>query len=74
VTLDQAFRLKLCVGVRDGGAVHAKHGGELTAGGNAVAWAQIAGVHKGAQLVAKLDVQGDVALRLEMKWQHCLSP
>src|ERR1700676_4310241 len=29
---------------------------------------------KRAQLVAKLDVQRDVTLRLEMKWQHCLSP
>src|SRR5580700_8409426 len=29
---------------------------------------------KRAQLVAKLDVQRDVALRLEMKWQHCLLP
>jgi hypothetical protein len=31
-------------------------------------------VHERTQLIAKLDVQRDMALRLEMKWQHCLSP
>jgi len=54
--------------------VNAEHGGELTAGGNAVALTQIAGVHESAQLVAKLDVQWNVTLRLEMEWKHCLSP
>src|ERR1700680_4711801 len=51
-----------------------QHGGELAAGRNAVAGAQIARMDERAQLIAKLDVQRDVALRLEMKWQHCLSP
>jgi hypothetical protein len=54
--------------------VDAQHGGEFAAGGNAIAGAQIAGVDERAKLVTKLDVQRDVALRLEMKWQHCLSP
>jgi len=54
--------------------VNAEHGREFTAGGNAVALAQIARVHEGAQLVAKLDVKRNVTLWLEMKWKHCLSP
>src|ERR1700726_4434246 len=31
-------------------------------------------VDEGAQLIAKLDVQRNVTLRLEMEWKHCLSP
>jgi hypothetical protein len=31
-------------------------------------------MYERTQLVAKLDIQRDVALRLEMQWQHCLSP
>jgi hypothetical protein len=54
--------------------VNSQHGGELAASGNAVAGAQIARMNKGAQLVAKLDVERNVALWLEMKWKHCLSP
>jgi hypothetical protein len=54
--------------------MHAEHGGEFAAGRNAVSRAQIAGMDERAQLVAKLDIQRYVALRLEMKWQHCLSP
>src|SRR4029077_19523629 len=72
--LNQAFGFQLGVSIRHRGAVDAEHGRKLTAGGNAVALTQIAGVHESAQLVAKLDVQRDVALWLEMKWKHCLSP
>src|SRR5580704_15079601 len=54
--------------------MHSHHGGELAARRNAVAGPQIARMDQRAQLVAKLDVQRDVALRLEMKWQHCLLP
>ena len=54
--------------------MNAEHGRELTAGRNAVARAQISGVDEGPQLIAKLDVQRNVALRLEMEWKHCLSP
>ena len=74
VALDQAFGFEFGVGVGDGGAMNAQHGGELAAGGDAVAGAQIAGVDKSAKLVAKLDVQGNVAFWLEMHWEHCLSP
>jgi hypothetical protein len=54
--------------------MNAEHGGEFAARWNAVAWAQVTRVHQGAQLVAKLNVERDVTLWLELKWQHCLSP
>ena len=56
VALDQAFGFELCVGIRNRGAVDAKHGREFTAGRDAVALAQITCMYQGAQLVAKLDV------------------
>src|SRR5215469_12209931 len=62
------------IGVGHRGAVHAQHGREFPACRNAVARTQITGMHQGAQLVAELNIERDVALRLEMKWQHCLSP
>src|SRR5260370_1245500 len=74
VTLNQAFGFQLGVSIRHRGAVNAEHGCELAASRNAVAGPQIARVHKRAQLVAKLDVQRNVALWLEMEWKHCLSP
>src|SRR5258708_9262489 len=54
--------------------MNAEHGREFTAGGNAVTRAQISGVDEGPQLIAKLDVERNVALRLELEWKHCLSP
>ena len=74
MTLNQALGFKLGISIRHRRAVNAEHGGKLTASRNAVAGTQIACVHEGAQLIAKLDVQRNVTLRLEMKWQHCLSP
>ncbi len=74
VPLDKTFRFELGVSIRHRGAMDPQHGGQLAASGNAVAWTQIACVHKGPHLIAKLDVQRNVALGLEMKWQHCLSP
>src|SRR6202045_2901380 len=74
VALNQPFRFQLGVSVRHRGAVNAKHGRELRAGRDAVARAQIARVDEGGQLIAKLDVQRNVTLRLEMEWKHCLSP
>jgi hypothetical protein len=74
VALNQAFGFQLGVSIRHGRAVNAKHSRELAAGRNAVAGAQIACVHEGAQLIAKLDVEWNVTLWLEMEWKHCLSP
>ena len=74
VALDQAFGFEFGVGVGDGGAMHAEHGGEFAAGGDAVAVTQIAGMDEGAELVAQLDVERNVAFGLEMEWQHCLAP
>src|SRR5260370_38089280 len=72
--MTQACLLQLGVSVRHRRGVNTEHGGGLAASRNAVAGAQIARVHEGAQLVAKLDVQRNVALWLEMEWKHCLSP
>jgi hypothetical protein len=54
--------------------MNAQHGGELSAGGNAVAGAQVACVYQGAELITELDVKGNVGFWLEMHWEHCLSP
>jgi hypothetical protein len=54
--------------------VDAEHGGELAAGGDAVAWAQITSMDQGAKLIAELNVQRDVGFWLEMDREHCLSP
>ncbi len=54
--------------------MNTEHGGEFAAGRDAVAGAQVTGVDERAQLVTKLNVEGDVGFRLEMHWEHCLSP
>src|SRR4029077_15965543 len=74
VALNQPFRLQFGVSVRHRRAVDAKHGSQLAARWNAVTRAQSSRMDEGAQLIAKLDVKGNVALWLEMNWQHCLSP
>jgi hypothetical protein len=74
VTLYEPFGFQLRIGVRDRCAVYAQHGGQLAAGGNAVAGTQIASVHKGTQLIAQLNVKRNVTLRLEVYREHCLSP
>src|SRR6266446_60249 len=74
VALDQPFRLQFGVSVCHRGAVNAEHSGKLAARRDAIARAQVTRVDERAQLVAKLDVQRNVALRLEMEWKHCLSP
>src|SRR3989441_7385658 len=74
VPLNQPFGFQLRVSVRYRCAMNAQHGRQLAARRDAVAGAQITGMHERAQLIAKLDVQRNVTLRLEMKWQHCLSP
>src|SRR5713226_6202468 len=74
VSLNQPFGFQLRVGVRHRCAMNAQHGRQLAARRDAVAGTQITGMHERAQLIAKLDVQRNVTLRLEMKWQHCLSP
>src|SRR5262249_43705959 len=74
MALNESFRFEFGVGVRNGCAVNAEHRGELAARWDAVARAQITGMDEGAQLVAKLDVQGNVALRLQMNWKHWHSP
>src|SRR3989441_2196255 len=74
VPLNQPFGFQLRVSVRYRCAMNAQHGRQLAARRDAVAGAQITGMHERAQLIAKLDVQRNVTLRLEMKWQHCLAP
>jgi hypothetical protein len=54
--------------------MHAEHGGEFTAGGDAVAGAEVTGVDERAKLVTELDVKRNVGFWLEMHWEHCLSP
>ena len=72
--LDQAIGLQLGIRVGHRGAMHAKVLGQLAAGGNAVARAQLAAVDHGAKLVANLKVKRDVTFGLELQWQHWLSP
>jgi hypothetical protein len=54
--------------------MNTQHGGELAAGGDAIAGAEVTGVDEGAELVTELDVEGNVGFWLEMDWEHCLSP
>src|SRR5207253_10951357 len=62
------------VSVRHGGAMHAKLRGQLAAGGNAIARPQVAGMNQRTQLVAELDIEGNVALGLQLNRQHWLFP
>ena len=52
----------------------AQHLRQFAAGGNAVARAKVTGMNEGAKLIAKLNVEGNVAFGLKVYWQHCLSP
>jgi ABC-type ATPase involved in cell division len=72
--LDEALGLEFSVGVGDGGAMNTEHLREFAAGGNAVARPKVTSVNQGAKLIAKLNVEGNVAFRLKVYWQHCLSP
>ena len=74
VSLDKAFGLEFGVGVGHSGAMDTEHLREFAAGGNAVAGVKVTGVNKGAKLIAKLDIKGNVAFGLKVYWQHCLSP
>ena len=56
VSLDQSFRFQFGVGIGHGGSVHAEHGRQLAACRDAVARAQITGMHQGAKLIAKLHI------------------
>ena len=64
VALNQAFRFEFGVGVCDGGPVNAELRREFAARGDAVAVAQFATMDEGAKLVAKLDVERNVAFGL----------
>jgi hypothetical protein len=66
VALDEAFGFEFGVGVGDGGAVYAEGESEFAAGGDAVTGTQIASVDQGTKLVAKLDIEGDVAFGLKV--------
>jgi hypothetical protein len=66
MALDEALGFEFGVGVGDGGAMDAKRESEFTAGGDAVAGAKIASVDQGTKLVAKLDVEGDMAFGLKV--------
>jgi hypothetical protein len=66
MALDEALGFKFGVGVGDSGAVNAKGKGEFAAGGDAIAGAKIASVDQGTKLVAKLDVEWDVAFGLKV--------
>jgi hypothetical protein len=72
VAADEAFGFEFGVGVRDGGAVNAQLRGEFAACGNAFSRTQIASVNQGADLIAQLDVERDVAFGLEMERNHWL--
>jgi hypothetical protein len=66
VTLDETLGFKFGVRVGDGGAMNAEGESEFTAGGDAVTGTQIASVDQGTKLVAKLDIEGDVAFGLKV--------
>jgi hypothetical protein len=66
VALDEAFGFEFGVGVGDGGAMDAESESEFTAGGDAVAGTEIAGVDQGTKLVAQLDGEGNVAFGLKV--------
>ncbi len=52
----------------------AKVRGEFAAGGDAVAGAEIAGMDQGAELIAELYVEWNVAFGLKMQRKHWLAP
>jgi len=64
--LDEAFGFEFGIGVGDGGAMDAEGKSEFTTGGDAVTGTKIAGVDQGTELVAKLDVKGNMALGLKV--------
>ena len=63
---DQTFRFQFSVSVCDRGAMDAEHLRQFPAGGNAVAGTQIARMDQGAQLVAQLNVEGNVTFGLKV--------
>jgi hypothetical protein len=66
MALDKAFGFEFGVGVGDGGAMDAKRESEFTASWDAVTGTKIASVDQGAELVAELDVEWDVAFGLKV--------
>ncbi len=62
--LNQPFGFQFGVSIGNCRSVHAQLQRQFAAGGNAVARAQIAGVHQRAKLVAQLDVERNMAFRL----------
>ena len=64
MSLNQPFGFEFRVGVRHRGAMNAELPGQFAARGNAVAGAQLAGMHQRAQLVAQLNVQRNMAFGL----------
>ena len=66
VALDEAFGFEFGVGIGDGGAMDAEGESEFAAGGDAVTRTQIARVDQRADLVAKLDIEGNVAFGLKV--------
>jgi hypothetical protein len=74
VAADQAFGLEFGVRIRYRRAMNAKLPGQFAARRNTVAGAQLPGVHPRAELIAQLHVQRNVALGLQMEWQHWMHP
>ena len=74
MSLNQPLGLELRIRVRHRSAMHSQHPRQFAACRDAVARAQIARVHQRPQLVAQLDIQRNVAFRLEMYRKHWLSP
>ena len=64
VAADQSFGFQLRVGIGDRGPVYTELHGKLPARGNAVTRTQIAAVHEGAELVAELHIERNMALWL----------
>jgi hypothetical protein len=66
VTLDQSFRFELGIRVGHGGAMDAQNLRQFAAGGNAITGTQVTGMNEGAQLVAELNIKGDMAFGLKV--------
>jgi hypothetical protein len=71
---DQALGFKFRIGVGDRGAVNAELHGKFTARRDTVSRTQIPCVYQGADLVAQLDIERNVAFRLQVDWNHWHSP
>ena len=66
MALDEALGFEFSVGIGDGGAVNTENLREFAAGRNTVTRTEVPGVNEGAELVAQLDIEGDMAFGLKV--------